>query len=518
MQTTIKKPSGGTAQVNTRLDYTNNLGLKHQPEWPEPQPLTAKIAPEPYPIDALPETIRAAIAEVHGFVKSPYPLVATSALGAISLAVQPYVDVERTQKLTGPTSLNFLGIAESGERKSTIEGFFIKPFRDYEQQQAEAMKPALERYQGDLDSWSAERDGILAAIKEASKRGKPINKLKNDLVELQHDKPKPLRVPKILLGDETSENLAWRLYSGWPSCGIVSSEAGSVLGSHGMSPDSLMRNLSFYNIMWDGGTHSIGRRTSESFEVKGKRLTTMLQVQEAALREFIDRAGILARGIGYFARFLIAWPESTQGTRLFTEAPEHWPFLEVFNTRISQILSEQVSMDEEGCLQPTLLKFSPEAKALWIKFHDSIEVLLSSGEKLYSVRDVASKSADNAARLAALFHVFAHGTSGLIGEDSFESASLIVAWHLSESRRFFSELALPEELADAVRLNDFLVKYCLDHKTHIAAKSMVSQCGPNQLRKKERLDRAIKELCDLDRLKVDKDGRRIILKVNPALA
>ncbi|TMQ76782.1 DNA primase [Candidatus Accumulibacter phosphatis] len=41
--------------------------------WPEPQQLSAKIEPEPYPIDALPKTIRATMEEVAGVVKAPWP-------------------------------------------------------------------------------------------------------------------------------------------------------------------------------------------------------------------------------------------------------------------------------------------------------------------------------------------------------------------------------------------------------------------------------------------------------------
>lgn len=484
-------------------------------EWPDPQPLIAKSPPEAYPVEALPADIHAAVQEVHDFVKAPLPLVASSALGALSLAGQAYVDVERSSKLTGPVSLFLLTIADSGERKSTCDGFFTKALRDYEQEQAEAMKPEVERYQAELDSWNAEREGLLSAIKEAGKKGKATDQLKASVAELQREKPEPPRIPRILLGDETPENLAWRLAKEWPSAGIVSSEAGSVLGSHGMGKDSIMRNLALYNTLWDGGTHSIGRRTSESFTVKGARLTTALQIQEATLREFNDKSGNLARGTGYFARFLIAWPESTQGTRLFTEPPEHWPNLAAFNRRISEILLTPASLDAEGCLQPVLLRFTPEAKALWIEFYNEIEAMLSNGKELYDVRDVASKSADNAARLAALFHVFTYGINGSIGTDSFESASSIVAWHLSESRRFFGELALSNETLDAFKFNQFLVERCKADHTHMVAKSFALQFGP--IRKKEKLDAAINELCELDRVRIQKEGKRITLKVNPAL-
>jgi putative DNA primase/helicase len=46
--------------------------------WPDPHPLAAKIEPEAYPLDALPDTIRAAVEEVAGFVKAPAALVASA--------------------------------------------------------------------------------------------------------------------------------------------------------------------------------------------------------------------------------------------------------------------------------------------------------------------------------------------------------------------------------------------------------------------------------------------------------
>ncbi|MDP2783291.1 MAG: DUF3987 domain-containing protein [Sulfurimicrobium sp.] len=96
-------------------------GESASPDWPEPQPLAAKVAAEPYPFDALPETIRAAVEEVQGFTKAPVPLVASSALAALSLAIQAHADVKRAEKLAGPVGLFLLTIADSGERKSTCD-------------------------------------------------------------------------------------------------------------------------------------------------------------------------------------------------------------------------------------------------------------------------------------------------------------------------------------------------------------------------------------------------------------
>lgn len=482
--------------------------------WPKPQSLTAKIDPVLYPTDALPHDIQCAVNEVHGFVKAPISLVACSAISAVSCAVQSYVNIKRAEKLEGPSSAFILGIAGTGERKSTLDNCFTKGLRDYQREQTEAAKSEINQHEADLSAWNAERDGIIAAIKFAGKNAKPVDHLKRKLAEIQNNRPEPPRVLKLLLGDETPESLAWRLAKEWPSGGVISSEAGVVFGSHGMGKDSIMRNLSLYNVLWDGGTLEIGRRTSESFSVSGARLTMGLQIQETTFRKFFEQSGDFARGTGFFARFLIAWPESTQGTRLFEEAPENWPSLTAFNRRIREILEYEVPI-YDGKLKPRTLELTAEAKKAWIDFHDSIEKELSRGKELYDIRDIASKAADNAARLAALFHVFKNGIDGQVDLDSFESASRIVAWHLHESRRFFGELALPVELADAARLDTYLLEYCKREKTHSVGKRIASQYGP--VRKKEKLDNAIYVLHELDRVKVDKNGKRILLKINPSL-
>ena len=248
--------------------------------------------------------------------------------------------------------------------------------------------------------------------------------------------------------------------------------------------------------------------------MRGARLTMGLQVQSATLREFFAKSGSLARGSGFMARFLISWPESTQGTRSFTEAPPNWPHLAAFNRRLTEILNQPAPINDDGALEPVMLGLPPQAKAMWVEFHDAIEEALSSGGELFDVRDCASKTADNAARLAALFHVFA-ATAGAISADSFESASRIVAWHLGESRRFFGELALPAEVADAARLDRWLIDYCVRERALSVGKNHTRQHGP--LRNGVALDAAIRELVDLDRVRLLKEGKRVSIVINPAI-
>ena len=119
--------SGAEAVARAILNASEPLSeasKSDRADWPDPLPLVTKIEPEPYPLDAMPDTIRAAVVEVQQFTKAPTALVASSALGALSLAVQALTDVKRAEKLTGPVGLFLLTIADSGERKSTCDEFF----------------------------------------------------------------------------------------------------------------------------------------------------------------------------------------------------------------------------------------------------------------------------------------------------------------------------------------------------------------------------------------------------------
>jgi len=485
-------------------------------DWPELQSLIVQIAPNQYPLDALPDIVRYAVLEVSSFVKAPIPLIASSALAALSLAIQAHTDVERADKLHGPCSLFLLSIADSGERKSTCDGLFMDAIRVYQAMEQEAAKSLIKAYKSEHDAWEAQRGGLKEKIKGLSKEGKPTTVQVKQLHDLDAIEPTAPRVPRLIYGDATPEALTFALAKQWPSGGVISSEAGSVFGGHGMSGDSVMRNLAVLNQLWDGATLSTERRSSESFTVRGARLTMALQVQEATIRAFFDSTKGLARGTGFLARFLVSWPESTQGTRHYTDAPANWPALASFNNKLTAILNRRVPIDADGGLSPAMLTLAPEAKAAWVTFHNAIEAELSTGHELHDVRDVASKTADNAARLAALFHTFS-GNIGPIDFEAMESATRVTYWHLTEAKRFLGELAMPSELVNPARLDNWLLDYCKRERTDKVATREIQQFGPNGLRNKAKLTEAIKELADLGRVRVMNDGKKRLIQINPAL-
>ena len=475
-------------------------------EWPEPEPLNAPDDPLPYPLEALPDEIREAVEEVLCFAQSPPPLAACSALAALSLVGQGLADVRRTEGLTGPISLFFLTMADSGERKSSVDGHFMAGIREWELRRAEDAKPAMAEYRAAFSSWEAERAGHLAKIKS-----KPSQVLRDQLREHEKNRPEAPRYPRVTHENTTPESLAWDLATKWPSGGVMSSEAGIVFGGHANGKDSIVRNLAQLNKLWDGGSLSISRRTSESFTVRGARLTMGLATQSATIREFFEASKGLARGSGFFARFLVAHPESTQGTRFWKDAPASWPNLTRFRNRLIELFEMTPFPDRDRGLEPPMMDFSVKGFEAWKAVYNLIEADLAPERELSDLKDVASKAGDNVSRIAALFALYEE--AGVIEADNVERASRIVVWHLHEAKRFFGDIySNPQDLLAAK-----LDRWLLDQGKFRIPKNDIRQFGPNQLRRKEALDSTLAELEKLHRVQIVVEGKKQIVEINPAL-
>ena len=411
-------------------------------------------------------------------------------------------------------------IRESASRHAT--GTLCSRYVDYETRQREAAKQEIAEYTAALESWEVQCSVVKGKIREESKGAKdsqPKESTEEVLYKLQEDKPEPPQVPRLIYIDITPEELKWCLAKKWPSGGVISSEAGMVLGSHGMGKDSIVRCLSTFNQLWDGLDIATDRRTSESFTVRGARLTIGLQVQEATLKNFFRQSGELARGTGFLPRFLIAWPLSTQGFRPFTEAPDNMPALAKLNKRIAEVLEQPLPFDEYRILAPSIMCFSADAKAAWIEFYNAIENELRPSGELFDVRDVASKVADNTARMAANFQYFEDCNCREIGLEIFEGAARINAWHLHEALRLYSGLPITEDQANLEQLDDWLRDWCEKHDTDSISRREVQNLGPSYFRQDGKaLDAALEELQTKNRVRlVEKERKRILIQVNPKL-
>jgi putative DNA primase/helicase len=486
------------------------------PAWPKPAPLVGEIEREPYPVDVLPDAIRAAVVEVQGEVQAPAEMVASSALSVASLAAQSLADAARSKTLPGPCSLYFLTVAESGDRKSTVDRLLGRAIRDFQDQQRDASKITLASHTADLAAWQAKRDAAAAKMEKDANCGKEIEGHRVDLAQLETQKPEQPRVCRLLYEDVTSERLGKALATEWPSGGVFSSEGGAVLGGHSMGKDNLTRTLSLLNKLWDGAPHIVDRATAASFAVRGARMTISLQVQPHVLADFLDRDRGLSRGIGFLARFLPCQPVSLQGTRFYRESADMLALAQ-FSARIAEMLGDLPQIDgDRGMVLPTL-DFEPMAKAHWVETFNAIEGELTSAGEFASIRDVASKAGDNIARLDAVLHLFEHGPAGLIGLRSVESAVKIVLWHLYAAKGLFAPFTMSREAANAATLDRWLIDRAqMEGMSEFSTRTILNG-GPNATRRRDDFEEAFKILAQHGRARLVENGRKRLVVINPAL-
>lgn len=489
----------------------NTLHIQPTLEPPEPLINPASEA-APYPVGALPDIMRNAVHEFQSYGKQPMALVACSALAAASLCTQAHINVARDRALIGPTSLNMTVIARSGERKTSTDRRMSQPVRQWQESYLKERADDIKSQQAEIDAHEAEKAGLLAKIK--SKAGKSdISGFKDQLKFLAKNSPPPPIIPCYFYEDCTPEALGQNLAEGWPSASVWSDEAGLVIGGHGMKEDSATRYLALLNRMWDGNTFERKRTTAKSFTIKGRRLTCSLMMQhEVLLRLSLGSNGI-SRGIGFMARYLFAHPVSTMGTRLYQEPPITTPKLDAWDNRLRHILDFEMPMDRKTFeLSPRVIAMQPAAKQSWVSYFNSVEKELSADGEFTDVADFASKSGENAARIAGVFQLLNTQSFGDVTQETMEQALAIAGWHLLEAKRLFDSDIQSPAILDAIKLEGWI----LAQEGQVSPRDILHR-GPNKLREKSVRDEALKLLQEKNRLFIEKIGGKDVIIVHPEL-
>jgi hypothetical protein len=482
--------------------------------WPEPEQLTDPDHQAPYPIHALPADLQALVKEIQQYYQAPVPMIATCALSILSSAGQALADVDIDGTLNKPLSLFTLIVAESGERKSEIDKVLSKPLHEWERQQLEDRADEIKAARAAHKAWEAAKRGIEKRIETLASKDQDYSQAADKLAELEANPPPAVLIPDLIMQDQTPEGMAKALKR-YPSICLLSSEAAVVLGGHGMGKDSASRNQGMMNDLWSGQPIKITRAAAESFSLHGRRLSAGLAVQQSVLSAFAKDGA--ARGIGFFARFLITQPDSTKGTR-FYKAPSEWRHLSAWRDRIHALLNTPLQIDPDNALQPELLQLHPDAQQLWIEGYNAIERELGQFGEFVDVGDVASKSADNAARIAGLLHLYQHGLVGRVTADEMRCGLALALWHLNESKRYFTKAKTDEKTLLAARLEQWLIVQCREQQaTGIPLRQAYQKVIPKAARGKKAFLECITPLIDSHRAKIQTQHGSEYVLINPML-
>lgn len=449
-----------------------------------PQPLVRATPPSaPYPVAAL-GPLRDAVEAVQGKTLAPVAIAAQSALAVASLAVQGFADVE-TLAGARPVALYALTIAKSGERKSACDAPLMAAVGKHERHEAEAYRKARQAWENRHAIWKAGYDRIVSGIR---KKGGNAAAAEAELRALGPE-PQPPALIDRTVSEPTFEGLTKLFAIGQPSLGLFSDEGGQFLGGHAMNNENRQKTLAAFNALWDG--HAIKRtRAGEGHQtLHGRRLAIHLMVQPTVARAFM--ADPLAADTGFLPRFLMCEPPSAIGTRLHANAKENVPALASFERRLRDILATRMPIDPQtGGLQLRCLPLSAEARALLVQYHDSVERSQSYGGDMANLTGTASKSAEQAARLAGVLTLWRDLEAAEVQPADMANAIDLARFYLLEAARLAEIANVSAEIDRAEQLRRWLERW---PEPEVLVRDVVNK-GPNALRDSPKARAALSQL------------------------
>lgn len=467
--------NGGTASIADIPPAVLEAAL--QPLKPSPRPLQRKL-PEPpaYPLECLGQVLGAAALALAENVQCAPAVAAQSVLAAATLAAQPHADMMIDGRVC-PLSDFFLTIADSGDRKSSADKVALKPIHDHQ-------KALWDFYGEALKDFELANAAYQSSVKQIINDKKLSREAKANKVDALGPPPPQPVSPEILSQEPTLEGLIKTFLNGQPSRGLFNAEGGQFLGGHGMNQDNILKTIAGLSLFWDGAPITRTRaEAGQNFSLYGRRLSLHLMVQPTVARAML--ADPLLHSQGFLSRFLVAYPGSIAGTRIYrpsdpASVPEIVAYWEGLHVLLAKPMPQKLDTagQPSGELEPPRLTLEADAHVFWVQAYNAIEIRLGEGGELHPVKPLASKAAEHIARLAGVLAVFHDPACQTVAKRWVEGAAGIVSYHLNEGLRLYHVAQEDPQLIRAERL----LKWLHEHGKNIVTLPEIYQTSIPELR------------------------------------
>jgi hypothetical protein len=410
----------------------------------------APFEPEPYPVEALGPLAAACAAIAEGGQIEP-AMAGQCLLSAAALLTQSRANV-RTLAGIKPLSLFLVTVGESGDGKSTADDTALHSIHHH-QRKATALHRDL------CDEWEQR------CMERTKKDPKP-------------DKP---REPYLLTRDGTVEGIRRGFAEGLPSQGVFTAEAAVMLAGYGMNADNRAKTAGAFNALWDDGEISVSRSLTGRLQLYDRRLSLHWLIQPDAATEAINDP--LLSNIGFWPRFLVAWPAPSKPRKANPFRPEQDERIGAFWARCAELLADSLG---EDCGGLPVLEMTSEAHGFACQFFERMEQAAKSrGGKLETVKPFALRATEQLFRVAGVLACF--GKEKDIGLETARGAGRLVAYSLETWLGIFGARQESEARAHARTLFAWLQK----QPEGRASETAMLKIGPKPLRSKSRRDAAL---------------------------
>ncbi|MDV6345406.1 DUF3987 domain-containing protein [Nitrosomonas sp. Is37] len=414
-----------------------------------------------YPVEAL-----GVLANVCRYMRDemqlPVETAGQSLLTAASLLTQDLYDVKT---LTGvkPLSIYALTLSDSGDGKSTADEVALKRI-------SEADFQSHKDYEVKMAEWLG-----------LSKREK-------------ENTPQP-KAPYRMMKSATVQGIVRSFKEGVSSQGSFTAEAASMLSGWGMSAEQKNNTRSELNSLWDGGSISQVTKGEGRIQLYGKRFCCHWLVQPSAARESLNDDS--ASTIGFWPRFLVAWPEPMKPRKYKPFNPAESEAVKSFWEYCDALLNERHSIPLD---KKNVIKLSEAAQKLLIESFEKLEQSRDPGSKLNHLKVFCVRGAEQICRVAGVLAAFRNHPKGvtdfLVTDGDIKNAVALFTYNLDTWLGIFGKR---EDIEHHTWAND-LHAWLLKQTERQASETAMLKRTPKHLRSSHKRDVAVSILQEQGRI------------------
>jgi len=400
----------------------------------------AERSARPFPIDDLGPRLADAVRAIERKTMAPTELGVSSVLAAVSLAAQGVGNVVLRGGKVVPLSLFLLAIAETTERKSSVDGYAISPVEAYERELAEVYANLRPQYDIDVKVWRAQQHRILSNKIDGEQQALDLGKLGPE--------PQAPRRPKMTFSNMTPEALVKTFQIAQPSLGVYSAEGAQFLSGHSFTPDKKNETLAIANAMWSGEVYSKVTIAHGEQTIANKRLAMHLMIQPHVAKAVLNDSDMEVSG--FTGRVLMCRPPSRIGTRLWTGAPGPEVDHDLAEYALDLLrLFRAGKVGDKGELMLRTLGLSDGADKLAATFYNEVERAQEPRGRYVKLKAQAGRAEEQARRIAGNLELFYDPSAETIGEHNMACGIAIARWYLGEALRIIEGETLADEVTDA---------------------------------------------------------------------
>lgn len=436
---TSTQPARSRVQPLKSPPATHSLPVEEEPR-----------APAPFPLDALPDFMRAIAEAGAAASNTPITLTGPLTLAAHSVAMGSGLELDCGGSLRCFGNLHMLGIAESGTGKSEAAKVILAPIR-------KAQKAILEQWmENDLPQHKA-RSALLkrqVAVAEKDNDQSTLARLirERDSAELAaSEKGRPL----LYAGNVTREALAAAIaLAPGQAFAIINPDARGLIGiiagkySGGKASDE-----DIYLAGYSGDSMPSLRVGSGFINLDKPCLATCLLIQPDAFDD-LRRKEIFAQS-GWLQRNLLFDSRASFDPLPATPPAVPDPVMSAWREHLDALI-EQV----RGAEYSRLVTTSPASRAMMLEKGNGIRARIKNGD-LHDVASFACRWAEQANRIALGLHQARYRDPGEAAARPLEESTMEAAWRLDdwfsqEQMRLLSNMREDRKLERVTRLIDLL--------------------------------------------------------------